>query len=321
MPRGKKTEPATLPNDSDVVTISVCELKRMMKTIATEVFETNKGPLKEEIEEECDFKVYIQSVEIEETFEKFQEELKQKGETTAFRKIIKEQCCETMRREIQSRDALIENLQKENQRMKRSLEKQQFQLSCKDIKIEELAVKVDQIEQNQYSKNVRIVGLVEEEGDQNDVKRIQKIAKTTLGVMVKKEDLAETYRLGKVTEKKKARDLILKFKKKSIRDEFYKNRKKLMQSEEQPSIFINEQLTERRANMFFAARKLVKAKKLHSVWSQRGNILVRKEETDKPKQIRSHNELAEITGAFTEDDEITDYQAMSDQQESSDEDD
>ncbi len=164
------------------------------------------------------------------------------------------------------------------------------------------------------------MGLTEEESNGSDFTSIQKIAKSTFGMNVKKADVMETYRLGKVTDKKKTRDLILKFKKKSTRDEFYNNRKKLMQTDQQPSIFINEQLTECRANIFFAARKLVKAKKLHSTWSQKGNILVRKTETAKPKPMRSHNELAEIAGVTPEEDSVSDiHTILSDQPESSDE--
>ncbi len=40
----------------------------------------------------------------------------------------------------------------------------------------------------------------------------------------------------------------------------------------------------------------MKSKKLHSAWSQRGNILIRREEGDKPKQISTHEQLRQITG-------------------------
>ncbi len=274
-----------------------------MQSIATEVFDSKKEKLKTEIEDECEYQVYIQSVEIEQTFEKFKKELKRKGETTEYKKLIKEQCgeslksCnETMRDEIKSRDDQIDALKKENLKMKRSLEKMQLHLSCKDAEIEGLKLKLDKVEQNQYEKNVRIVGMPEEEGKSSDLDNIQKMAKTTFAMNVEKTDIVEIYRLGKVTSKKKNRDLIVKFRKKSMREQFFNNRKKLMPSEKKRNIFINDQLTDYRANIFFTARNLVKAQKLHSAWSQRGNILVRKDDSDKPTEIRSHRELAEIIG-------------------------
>ncbi len=274
-----------------------------MQSIAAEVFDSKKEKLKTEIEDECEYQVYIQSEEIEKTFEKFKKELKRKGETVEYKKLIKEQCdeslksCnETLRDEMKSRDDQIEALKKENLKMKRSLEKIKFHLECKDVQIEEMKLKLDQVEQNQYDKNVRIVGMPEPNGEINDLESIQKLAKTTFAMNVEKNDVVEIYRLGKVTDRKKTRDLIVKFRKKSTRDQFYNNRKKLMPNEEQKNVFINDHLTEQRANIFFEARRLVKARKLHSAWSQRGNILVRTEETDKPRQIRSHKQLAEAIG-------------------------
>ncbi len=128
------------------------------------------------------------------------------------------------------------------------------------------------------------------------VKSIQKMARSVLEMDVKETDIVEAYRLGKVTDKKKYRDLIIKFKKKTTRDQFYNKRKKLVPKQDQSNVYINEQLSEHRANIFFAARKLVKSKKLHSVWSQRGNILIRKDEDDRPRQISTHEQLRRITG-------------------------
>ncbi len=259
--------------------------------------------LKTEIEDECEYQVYIQSVEIEQTFEKFKKELKRKGETVEYKKLIKEQCSEslkccneTLREEMKSRDGQINDMKKENMKLKRSLEKMKFHLSCKEAEIEDLKLKLDQVEQNQYERNVRIVGFPEEEAGSSDLNNIQKMAKTAFDMSVEETDIAETYRLGKLSSNKKTRDLIVKFKKKSMRDQFFNSRKKLMLSEQRRNIFINDQLTDYRANTFFAARKLVKAQKLHSAWTQRGNILVRKEESDKPTHIRSHKELAEFIG-------------------------
>ncbi len=186
---------------------------------------------------------------------------------------------------MQSSKEEIEALKTENMKMKRRLEKLQFNLSCKEAKIQDLKLKIDEIEQNQYQKNVRIVGMPEDEGEGSDIKSIQKMAKTVLEMDVKETDIAEIYRLGKVTDKKK-----------TTRDKFYNKRKKLVPKQDQSNVFINEQLSEHRANIFFAARKLVKSKKLHSAWSQRGNILIRREEGDKPKPISTHEQLRRITG-------------------------
>ncbi len=309
MPRGKSLRDPNTDTDSELVNLSVSELKTLMRNIAAEVFDAKKEKLRTEIEDECEYQVYIQSEEIEKTFEKFKKELKKKGETVEYRKVIKDQCDEslkscnqTLMEEIKSRDEEIDALKKENLKMKRSLKKIQFHLSCKDAKIEELKLKLDQVEQYQYDRNVRIiVGLPEVDGE-SDAENIQKMARTKLEMSVEKSDIVESYRLGKINNRKKTRDLIVKFKKKSTRDQFYNNRKKLTPNDEQQNVYINDQLTEHRASIFYEARNMVKAKKLHSAWTQRGNILIRNEDSDKPKQISSFKQLAEILGeVHTED--------------------
>ncbi len=185
-----------------------------------------------------------------------------------------------------------------------------------------MKIKIDEIEQEQHNKSVRIVGMPEEEDAESDIRNIQKLAATKFEMNLNKTDVRDIYRLGRVTAKKNCRDMIIKFKKKSARDQFYNNRKKLTSNSVQPNIYINEQLTEYRANLFFAARKLVKRRKLHSTWTQRGNVLVRKDESEKPKQIRHHKELSELTGEFyREDSVLADEAIVSDNPDSSEEDD
>ena len=94
-----------------------------------------------------------------------------------------------------------------------------------------------------------------------------------------------------------------------------------MPQPDQPNICINEQLTEYRANLFYVARKMVKKRRIHSAWSQRGNILVRKEENDRLKQIKHHEELAEITGNVDSEDIHSNEIDVSDDQDSSEDED
>ncbi len=56
----KKNPTSSKPEDSEAeVTISMLKLKAIMKTIATEVFDEKKEKLREEIEDECEYQVYI----------------------------------------------------------------------------------------------------------------------------------------------------------------------------------------------------------------------------------------------------------------------
>ncbi len=60
------------------------------------------------------------------------------------------------------------------------------------------------------------------------------------------------------------------------------------------NVYINDQLTKHRQSLLFAARKLVKSRKLFAAWSQHGNILVRKTEDSNITEVRNHDDLMNI---------------------------
>ncbi len=309
----KKQSPAQpTSNETQVVSMTLSELKSMMHSIAVDVFDEKKEKLKFDIEDDCEYQVYIQSVEIEQTFDKFKEELKQRGETAELKKVVKEQCIDIlnaenqmMKKEMRDMKEEINSMKTENKRLRRKLEKLDFQLHSRAEKSEELRIKVDEIEQKQLERNVRIVGLPEDHEGNSDLVNIQKLARKELDVNLKQSDITDIYRVGKKNDKKKHRDTIIKFKQKTVRDEFYQSRKNMVYKEDQDQIYINEHLTENRANVFFAARKLVKGKRLHSAWSQRGNIMIRESEGHQPRQVRSHEELRKYGYAADESDYLT----------------
>ncbi len=112
---------------------------------------------------------------------------------------------------------------------------------------------------------------------------------------IKQSDIIEMYRVGKPNEKKKHRDTIITFRKKTTRDMFYQNRKNITRKQDQENqVYINELLTKHRANIFFGLRTLMKEKQIHAAWSQKGNILIRKTESDPPRKIRSLKQLKEF---------------------------
>ncbi len=73
--KSKKQCPAqpVTSHDTYVVSMTLSELKSIMHSIAVEVFDEKKEKLKFDIEDDCEYQVYIQSVEIEQTFEKFKD--------------------------------------------------------------------------------------------------------------------------------------------------------------------------------------------------------------------------------------------------------
>ncbi len=81
-----------------------------------------------------------------------------------------------------------------------------------------------------------------------------------------------------------------------MRDKIFEHRKKTVtNSSPSENIYFNDQLTKHRQNLLFAARNLVKSKKLFAAWAQQGNILIRKTETGKIVQVYDHSDLKNVT--------------------------
>ena len=167
----------------------------------------------------------------------------------------------------------------------------EFLLQKKDEKINELLVKVDNLEQKEYDRDVQIVGLTETKSEKDDLKCMLKLAKEKMGIKLKTADVKSIHRLGKKTQSKK-RDMIVSFSDSSVRDAFYQKRKTLsVNKDPSKNIYVNDRLTDYRKGLFFATRKLYKAKKLFATWTQKGNVLVRKDEDSAVVQIHSYRDL------------------------------
>ena len=160
----------------------------------------------------------------------------------------------------------------------------------------EMAVKLDSIEQREFINDVQIVGVEESSSEEEDKKKVLKLAKEKMDVKLKKTDIIAMHRLGrKSSEKTTCRDLVVSFKEATTRETFYNNRKKTATSKlPNQNIYINDRLTNHRKGVFYAARKLYKARKIFAAWTQRGNVLVRVHEQGSITQINDYRDLQKI---------------------------
>ena len=153
------------------------------------------------------------------------------------------------------------------------------------------------------------MGLKETDNEEDDLKKILKLSKETMGCKIKKTDIKNIHRLGKKSNEK-PRDVIIQFADHSTRKKFYENRKKTSPHKDTArNIYINDHLTNYRKGLYFATRKLLKSNKLYAAWTQHGNVLVRKTEKGTIKEIQSHEGLAEFMDKVrlsgTSDDDFT----------------
>ena len=77
------------------------------------------------------------------------------------------------------------------------------------------------------------------------------------------------------------RTLIVKFTSYRARQHLYAARKKLRDTEAYKNTYINEDITARRSKILFAARSLVRAKKLKAAYSSDGKLFLRDNDDEK----------------------------------------
>ncbi len=215
-------------------------------------------------------------------------------------KIIGERLSEQKREmslEIKKLFDKVEQLEVEVKKKTRRIERLEFENSKKESAIKAIKVQIDEFQQQRYDKHLQIVGMSECSDDSEDTKQIVKLCKEKMGIKLKPSDLEDVTRLGKKNDRK-TRNMVVKFKDKSMRDKLFDSRKKsITDRNPKNNIYINDRLTQHRQHLLFAARKLVKSKKLFAAWAQHGNILIRKREDSRIIEIKDHGDLREFTSS------------------------
>ncbi len=160
--------------------------------------------------------------------------------------------------------------------------------------------KIDQLEQCTKANNIRIVGMKEEEGE--DIRRkVIDLAQSQLKVEnIKIEDIKEAGRMGK-QNLSKTRDVLVIFNNGTLRDQIYRKRKLLMNKDD--PIYINEDLTQYRSQLFFEARKIRKRGQLFGAWTQGGNVLIKLNQNDIPCAVNSIQGLKTLVLKFADSDD------------------
>ncbi len=268
--------------------LTMSQLRNMIRTLAEEEYKKKYEELKNDIEEEVEWRVTAQTDEMEETIENMKEEIS----------AIKEEN-KIMKKEISTVKEERDALKLENSKLGRKIERCEYKLSrIKTKQLHELKVKLDEVEQRFFERDVQLVGVPElpenQENNEDEILKIVKIAKEKMNISIKDSAIEKIHRLGK-RKPNKPRDVVVRFRSFQLRNRFYQNRKKTVNhSDPQNSIYVNDHLTEYRRNVFYATRQLVKNNTVFAAWTQQGNVLIRKNDGDQPEQIHSHEQLAEM---------------------------
>jgi exosome complex exonuclease DIS3/RRP44 len=134
-----------------------------------------------------------------------------------------------------------------------------------------LEEKCDSLEQYTRRNTLRISGL--EENDNEDAYEVSMdvLKKLPVGDQLSFKDIDRCHRIGPKTTTDRPRLMMVKFATYRMRQKVYKQKRNLNDT----SIFINEDLTKRRATLLYEARKMKRAGGIKDCWSADGNIFVR----------------------------------------------
>ena len=154
-------------------------------------------------------------------------------------------------------------------------------LSDRVERLEERIATLERQEDNasQYSRRncLRVSGLKEEDGEDTDAV-LSKLF-NDMDVNISLSEIDRAHRLGRKTPEpnqggRRPRDIIVKFATYRSRQKLFKQRKSLRDHTDLKHIFINEELTKTRSELFYQARMLAKSRCISKTWTYDGNIYV-----------------------------------------------
>ena len=161
-----------------------------------------------------------------------------------------------------------------------------------DKTIHDLEEKYDDIEQYSRKFNLEILGIPERK--EEDITQIILDLAEAIDADVREEDIDICHRLYKAEGK--ARPIIVKFTNYDSKYEMYSKRLRLRKVDNREKfgverVFINENLTSRRALLYSKVRKKVKDNSVWNTWTMDGKIFLRKSPTGRPIRIKTEDDI------------------------------
>ncbi len=275
-PKGKKTQ-----NKDDVI-LSKENILKLVESQMSGIFETQYEELKDKL-------ITLMAREVSKLQNKVQN-IEQEFETFKTMQISNATAIVESNEEL---DALQNRQKKKTDTLIKNIEQIAEQLNG-------IQCEIDETKQILREKNVRLVGLEEDESQESNGELKNKIVEFSRQQLeipnLDTDDIEEVNRLGQ-KNMNKHRDIIIRFKHKDTRDKFYRRRRNLYDRETRRSlsgIYINEDLTPYRQRLYFDTRNLRKKTVIFAVWTSSGTIMVKLRENSAPTPIHNHRDLANL---------------------------
>ena len=177
--------------------------------------------------------------------------------------------------DIKSLEAIVREKNDALVTMQQELSKYKAENKLLSTKLEQVENDLDNMEQYARRNSIRISGITERD-DENVYSDVIGLFKKELSVEMHPNLIDRAHRLG-AKGKGKDRNIIVKFTSYQARQKVFEARKKLRTHNEKSSkaIYINEDLTQKRAKLLYQARELKKEGKIKDCWTHDGRIIVK----------------------------------------------
>ena len=191
-------------------------------------------------------------------------------------------------------DTLTQQISQLNER----LEKKDKYIAALEARLSSCEADLDQLEQYSRRTNLRFFGIPESETGENTTGKLLSIVNETMGVTppIVSADVVTSHRLGRrvpgANIQTRPRPVIAKFATAHVRDVVIRTRRRLRESGDGPTVYVNEDLTRRRAALAKKTRQLKKSRKINDCWTFNGKVVV-KTIDGVVKEIRSDVDLTE----------------------------
>ena len=174
-------------------------------------------------------------------------------------------------------DSLAETITKLNDR----LDKKDVCIADLEARLSSVQANLDVLEQYSRRSNLRFFGIPESNGGEDTTGKLLSIVNDTMGVTtsIMSAGVVTSHRLGRrlpgVDAHTRPQPVIVKFATTHVRDVVIRAKRRLRESGGGPTLYVNEDLTRRRAALAKKTRELKKEKKITDCWIFNGKVLVK----------------------------------------------
>ena len=189
-------------------------------------------------------------------------------------------------------DTLSDKISQLNER----LEKKDQYIAALEARLSSCEADLDQLEQYSRRTNLRFFGVPESEKGEDTTSKLMTIVNETMGVTphIVNADVVTSHRLGRrvpgADAQTRPRPVIIKFATAHVHDVVIRARRRLRESGDGPTVYINEDLTSRRAALAKETRQLKRSRKINDCWTFNGKVVL-KTLDGVVKEIRSDVDL------------------------------